>query len=127
MIEIKTMSKDFTKVERYMMTVSPDIQVIKDVPDDTTLEVTGWLEFDDIDERTGEVKNLLSIITRDRKAYSCQSLTFKNSLYDIINVVGAPGETVEFIPVRKFSGQNKSGRHFINCALDIETFENNQY
>lgn len=112
MIEITKTSRDFTKVETYLMTVAPGITSLKDVLDGTSITVSGTLEFNDVKE-TGEVAEIISIITPDNRVYSAQSKTVKRSLHDIENIMD--GEQFSII---KTSGQTKSGRTFINIELD---------
>lgn len=116
MIEIKTMSREFTEVEQYLMTIAPSIQSAKDIEDGTHITVNGILEFTDIKENTGEAVEIMSVITPDKKVYSCQSSTFKRSIKDISNIMNGKEFTVI-----KTSGITKSGRDFINCVLDIES------
>lgn len=116
MIEIKTVSREFTEVEQYLMTIAPSIQSVKDVEDGTRITVDGVLEFTDIKENTGEVIEVMSIITPDKKVFSCQSSTFKRSIKDISNIMKGKEFTVI-----KTSGKTKAGRDFINCVLDTES------
>ena len=116
MIEIKTTSREFTEVEQYLMTIAPSIQSLKDVEDGTHITVNGILEFTDIKENTGEAVDVMSIITPDKKVYSCQSSTFKRSIKDISNIMKGKEFTVI-----KTSGKTKAGRDFINCVLDTES------
>ena len=116
MVEIKTVSREFTEVEQYLMTIAPSIQSVKDVEDGTRITVDGVLEFTDIKENTGEVVDIMSIITPDKKVFSCQSSTFKRSIKDISNIMKGKEFTVI-----KTSGKTKAGRDFINCVLDTES------
>lgn len=116
MITIKAVSRDFTSLEKYLMTTSPDITSMKDVVDGEKITVDGYLTFDDVKEKTGEVVEVLSIITPEKKVYSCQSATFKRSISDIHGVM----ETTPFTVI-KISGKTKAGRDFINCVLDVES------
>ena len=116
MVEINTLSREFTEVELYLMTISPSIQSVKDVEDGTHITVDGVLEFTDIKENTGEADDIMSIITPDKKVYSCQSATFKRSIHDISNIMKDKQFTVI-----KTSGVTKAGRGFVNCVLDIES------
>lgn len=116
MVEIKTVSREFTEVEQYLMTIAPSIQSVKDVEDGTYITVDGVLEFTDIKENTGEAVDVMSIITPDKKVFSCQSSTFKRSIKDISNIMKGKEFTVI-----KTSGKTKAGRDFINCVLDIES------
>ena len=113
MVEIKTVSREFTEVEQYLMTIAPSIQSVKGVEDGTHITVDGVLEFTDIKENTGEAVDIMSIITPDKQVYSCQSATFKRSIRDISNIMNGKQFTVI-----KTSGVTKSGREFINCVHD---------
>nr|DAT95650.1 MAG TPA: ssDNA binding protein [Caudoviricetes sp.] len=116
MIKIKETSREFTSVEKYIMTISPAITSLKDVVDGEKITVDGFLTFDDVKEKTGEVVEVLSIITPEKKVYSCQSATFKRSIRDILEVMTSTPFTVI-----KISGKTKAGRDFINCVLDVES------
>lgn len=113
MIEIKTVSREFTEVEQYLMTIAPSIHSLKDIEDGTHITVDGILEFTDIKENTGEAGDIMSIITPDKQVYCCQSATFKRSIRDISNIMKGKQFTVI-----KTSGVTKAGRDFINCVLD---------
>ena len=116
MIEIRRKSREFTEVEQYLMTIAPSIQSVKGVEDGTHITVNGILEFTDIKEDTGEAVDIMSIITPDKKVYSCQSSTFKRSIKDISNIM----QGKEFTVI-KISGKTRAGRDFINCVLDTES------
>lgn len=113
MIRIKEMSKDFNKVEKYLMTISPAIVSVKEVPDGTRITVAGTLMFEDVKEESGEVVEVLSIITPDKQVYSCQSQTFKRSISDISTIMEGNEYTVI-----KTSGKTRAGRDYVNCVLD---------
>lgn len=113
MVEITRESREFDKVEKYLMTVAPGITSLKDVPDGTSITVSGIIEFNDVKEATGEVSEIVSIITPDKKVYSAQSKTVKRSLSDIEKIMD--GEQFAII---KTSGLTKAGRTFINVELD---------
>ena len=50
MVEIKAMSREFTKVEKYLMTTAPDIEPLKNIDDGQSIEVDGFIIFNDIKE-----------------------------------------------------------------------------
>ena len=114
MVEIIKASKDFNKVETYLMTVAQGIESLKNVPDGTSIDVAGTLTFNDIKEDTGEVVEILSIITPENKVYSAQSKTVKRSIADIESIMS--GESFSII---KTSGKTKAGRDYINVELDV--------
>lgn len=116
MINIKEMSRDFTEVEQYLMTIAPSIVSAKELPDGEHITVDGVLIFDDCKEETGETVEIMSIITPDKKVYSCQSATFKRSIKDISSIMrGKP------FTVIKTSGKTKAKRDYINCILDVDS------
>ena len=112
MVEIKEMSREFTKVEKYLMTTAPDIKSLKNIEDGESIPVDGYLIFTDIKDN-GDTHEVVSIITPDKKVYSGQSATFRQSLKDIDSVMD--GEKFSII---KISGKTKAGREYINCTLD---------
>ena len=114
MVEITRESREFDKVEKYLMTVASGITSLRDVPDGTSITVSGIIEFNDVKETTGEVSEIVSIITPDKQVYSAQSKTVKRSLSDIEKIMD--GEQFAII---KTSGLTKAGRTFINVELDI--------
>ena len=116
MIKITNMSRELNEVEQYLMTISPAIVSCKDVADGTRITVDAFLEFEDTKENSDEVNEILTILTPDKKAYSCQSATFKRSLNDIKTIMKDKPFTII-----KTSGKTKVGRDFINCELDVES------
>lgn len=115
MVEMKSTSKELTKVERYKLTLSPEITTVQDLEDNTVIEVVAYCEFDDINEVTGEVAHLLGILAKDGSSYVTQSATFKRSFSDIADIFADDGES-EF-SIRKISGTSKAGLSFVNCVL----------
>lgn len=112
MIRIINESREFTDVERYLMTISPAIISMKDVEDGESITVSGVLNFEDVKD-DGEVVEIMSIITPDNVVYSCQSATFKRTVNDIASLL----PNIQFSVIKK-SGITKAGRNFITCVLD---------
>lgn len=108
-------SREFSKVETYLLTSSPDVESIKNVEDETSIPVDGYILFKDTNQN-GEETDILSIITPDKKVYACQSQTFKRSFLEIFELMD--GESFSII---KKSGVTKGGRDFINCVLDVNS------
>ncbi len=114
---IKEMSREFTPVEKYLMMKSPAITSIKDVPDGTSIEVNGYLVFED-EKDDGDASTIISIITPTREVFSAQSKTFRDSVIDIAELMGDEDVTRFFI--KKTSGTTKAGRPYVNCILDVD-------
>lgn len=111
-ITVKETSRELTKKEIYAMTKSPEMVTLKNVDDNTLIEVDAYLRFADVKESTGEVVDLLSILDKDGTVYCCQSDTFKREFEDICDIMeGEP------FSIKKLSGTTKSGRGFITCSL----------
>lgn len=110
-ITITAKSKDFTKVEEYLMTIAPNIISLKDLEDETSIPVDGWLEY--TEEKDGKEVEIMSIITPDRVVYGFQSATAKRALLDIDSIM--EGNKYSVI---KISGTTKAGRPYVNLTLD---------
>lgn len=114
MIKVTNKTKEFTAIEKYLMTTAPTIKTVKTLHDGDVIIVAGYLEF--VDEKDdGETAELMSIITIDNDVYSTQSETFKRSIKNIESIMQFP------FPVKKISGQSKAGRKFVDCVLDIDS------
>lgn len=115
MIKVTNQTKQFTPIEKYLMTTAPTIKTVKTLGDGDVINVAGYLEFVD-EKEDGTTSELMSIITTDNMVYSTQSVTFKRSIKDIETVMeGFP------FPVKKISGQSKAGRNYVDCVLDIDS------
>ena len=114
MIKITNQTKEFTAIEKYLMTTSPTIKPVKTLQDGDVINVAGYLEF--VDEKDdGTAAELMSLITTDNAVYTTQSVTFKRSIKGIEAIMQFP------FPVKKISGQIKAGRNYVNCVLDIDS------
>lgn len=113
MINVLFSSREITPVERYLMTLSPKLHMIKDVPDGTIIQVDAFIEFEDVDDTTGDATNMISILS-GKEGYVAQSATFKRSLKDINDCMQGQSFSIE-----KLSGETKAGRAYVNCALAI--------
>lgn len=106
-------SREFDKVEMYLMTLGNQSISVKDISDGTALDIDGWILY--TMEKNGDNIELLSILTTDKKVYVTQSSTFKRSFRDISIVMeGDPYSVV------KISGSSKAGRPFVDCTLKID-------
>lgn len=114
MIKVTNKTKEFTEIEKYLMTTAPTIKTVKTLQDGDVINVAGYLEFVD-EKEDGTTAELMSIITTDKAVYSTQSVTFKRSIKNIEVVMQFP------FPVKKISGQSKAGRNYVDCVLDIES------
>lgn len=107
-------SRDFTKVEQYLMTSAPGIKSLKDVEDGTIIPVEGWMVF--TDDTDGKNVEICSIIASDKTVYAFQSMTARRSLMEIADIMGD-----ESFSVVKLSGTTNAGRPYINLTLDVNS------
>lgn len=120
MITITNTTKEFTPVEKYLMTTAPTIKAVKTLSDGDVIKVAGYIEFTD-EKEDGTTAELMSIITTDNTVFSTQSVTFKRSIKDIETAM-----QVFPFPVKKISGQSKAGRKYVDCVLDIDSLKQNE-
>lgn len=114
MIKVTNQTKEFTVIEKYLMTTAPTIKPVKTLQDGDVINAVGYLEF--VDEKDdGTTTDIMSIITTDNTVYTTQSVTFKRSIKDIEAIMQFP------FPVKKISGQSKAGRNYVDCVLDIDS------
>ena len=97
------------------MTLDRGIKSLKDVEDNTSIPVAGYLTFTD-EKENGDSVDILSIITPDNEVFSCQSSTFKRSFDNITSIMH--GRQFSII---KVSGTTKNGRPYIDCTLDVKS------
>lgn len=114
-MKITSTSREFEKQELYLMTKSPSIKTVNSVTDGDTMEVNGWLMFEDTNAK-GQTSELLSIkgidSTGEEVVWTCQSETFKRNFADIAGIFD--GEPFTIV---KISGVTKAGKDFVNCDL----------
>lgn len=113
-ITMHNSSRELTKVERYRLTLSPEIKTIQNIPDDTVIKVAAFATFDDVNEETGEIAHLLGILDESGASYVTQSATFKRSFNDIADIFADDNEPFS---IRKISGTTNAGRPYVNCVL----------
>lgn len=120
MIKITSQSQTFSKVDVYKLTQDKKIKTISKIADGTILKVNGWIAFLDMKKEGEEPVAILSLMCEDG-VYSCQSVTFKNSFYDIWNIFNnaddADADEIVPVSIEKISGSTKAGRPYIDCAL----------
>ena len=97
------------------MTLDRGIKSLKDVEDNTSIAVAGYLTFTD-EKKNDDSVDILSIITPDNEVFSCQSATFKRSFNNITSIMHG-----KQFSVIKVSGTTKNGRPYIDCALDVNS------
>lgn len=118
-INVIEKSREFTKVEMYLLTVSPSTISVKDIADGEIIPVESYLLYEQTKpnkEGKMETMQILAIMTPERQVYACQSRTFKQSFMEMKDIMeGSPFSII------KISGKSKGGRDYVNCVLDVDS------
>lgn len=105
-------SRELKPSEVYLLTMSPDAQSVKNL-EGARIEIDAYIVYEDVDKKTGEIKELLAILTPEREVIATNSATFKNDfrkMWTLFQEMGEPLKAIEVI-----SGTSKSGRKYYTC------------
>lgn len=105
-------SRELTNQELYLLTMSPKADCVKNHVGER-IDVSAWLLFEDVDKKTGEVHQVLSVLTPENEVVCTISPTFQSDFMDMAELFHN-----EFA-FEIISGKSKAGREFITCALAI--------
>lgn len=105
-------SRELSNQELYFLTMSPKADSVKNHVGER-IDVSAWLIFEDTDKKTGEVHNVLSVLTPDNEVFSSISPTFQSDFLDMAELFQN-----EFA-FEVISGKSKAGREFVTCALAV--------
>lgn len=97
------------KMTRGKTTVS--VNKLDDDQLDNDFSVSAWLVYTDVNSK-GEDVEILSVLTESGLVLAAQSKTFKESFFDIVDIVGDRP-----FSIRVLSGTSKSGRRYMDCDL----------
>ena len=109
---IKAFPAELDQRSIYKMMKSPDVQKMSDA-DGSILEVAAWISYNDVDSRTGEIKELLVIQTTDGEMFGTVSAIFQREFKDITKFFGDDVGAIKVI-----SRKTKAGRNFITCSIE---------
>lgn len=112
MKNITNKSRELTNQEIYLLTMSPKADSVKNHVGER-IDVSAWAIFEDVDNKTGEVHNVLSVLTHDNEVFSSISPTFQSDFLDMAELFQNEF-TFEIV-----AGKSKAGRDFVTCALAI--------
>ena len=65
MVKITNKSQEFSNLEVYNMTKSHKLNTLKNLENGAKIEVAGFMEWEDINEETGESNELMYLLTTD--------------------------------------------------------------
>ena len=109
---IRSKNENLTVKEKYLMSMNPEIQRMRDA-EGMNVPVVNWMLYSDMD-KDGNEQTLLSILSEENVAYATNSRTFIESFAMLCDMFTESGEEITAIKV--IGGQSKAGRHFITCA-----------
>lgn len=112
MKNITNKSRELTNQELYLLTMSPKAESVKKHVGER-IDVSAWVVFEDIDKKTGEVHEVLSVLTPDNEVFSSISPTFQNDFLDMAELFHND------FAFEVISGTSRAGREFVTCALAI--------
>ena len=105
-------SRELTNQELYLLTMSPKADSVKNHVGER-IDVSAWLMFEDVDKKSGEVHDVLSVLTPDNEIFCSVSPTFQSDFFDMAELF-QNDFAFEIV-----SGKSNAGREFVTCALAI--------
>lgn len=115
-MNITKKSGELTIMEQYQLTKPPKIQRIKDCAGQR-FEVAKWCFYEDIDKKSGDTKEILSMMTPEGEVFATNSNTFKNDFNDILSLLESAGMGGTVFSLEVITGTSKAGREFFTCAF----------
>lgn len=111
-MQIIKASENLTAKDIYLLTMNPKTQKMKDVKGQR-IELGKWAIYEDVNKKTGEIHQILTIATPEGEAFATNSPTFIDDFEKMLELFEAMCEDVPAIVVS--SGTSKAGREFITC------------
>ncbi len=96
----------------YKLMKSPDVKKMSEAVD-SILDVAAWINYEDTDEKTGEVKSVLVVATKDGEMFGTISNTFMREFADITKFFGDDVGEIKVI-----GGKSRAGRSYITCTVE---------
>ena len=112
MKNIISKSRELSNQEMYLLTMSPKGDSVKNHVGER-VDVSAWVIFEDVDKKTGDVHEVLSVLTPDNEVFSTISPTFQSNFLDMADIFHND------FAFEVISGKSKAGREFVTCALAI--------
>ena len=109
---IKAFPEELDQRTIYKMMKSPDVNKMSDAVG-SVLEVAAWITYNDTDSGTGEIREILTILTTDGEMFGTVSGVFQREFKDITKFFGDDVGAIKVI-----SGKSKAGMIFITCSVE---------
>lgn len=110
-MEIIEMSKNVDKKRAYQLTHAMQTSKVQDAVD-SVLPVSAWVRYNDIDNTTGEVKEVV-VIESEGEIFGTISKTFIREFVDILQTFGEDDD----LAIKVVQGTSKAGRKFVSCEI----------
>ena len=107
----KTIPEELSNKQLYELTMSPKIQKMREQRG-SVIQIAAACIYEDVDKKTGEVHEVLSIATPDGEIFATNSQTFMADFLAMCDMFGDAGVTA----IEVISGTSKAGREYITCA-----------
>ena len=105
-------NKELSVKEIYFLTMNPQTQKMKDVVGQR-IEISNWVIYEDINKKSGEVQEILTIATHEGETFATNSPTFKDDFIAMWELFTGMDATVPAIIVT--NGMSKNNREYISC------------
>lgn len=96
----------------YKLMKSPDVKKMSEAVD-SILDVAAWINYEDMDEKTGELKSVLVVATKDGEMFGTISATFMREFADITKFFGDDVGEIKVV-----GGESRAGRRYITCTVE---------
>lgn len=114
--EIYPANNELTPEEVWLLTSDSSAVPIKKTVEVESIEIETAVFYDDVSEKTGEVREILSILGKDGRVYATNSPFFIRDFRKMVELFTQMGKTLDRVAVvRSVSG--KTGRDFITCSV----------
>lgn len=107
---LKHYPEELRNKEIYKLTMDTKAQKMSDAAG-MVLTIQAWAIYEDADTKTGEMREVLSILTPDGDVYSTISPTFKKDFLKMAEVFGEELKKIEVV-----TGVSKNNRTYVTCA-----------
>ena len=106
-------SPNLSPVDIYKLTMNPKTEKMQNHKGER-LEIAAWALYEDVNQKSGELHEILSIKTAEGETFATNSPTFKRDFFSMMELFESMGATVPAIVID--SGCSNAGREFITCV-----------
>lgn len=100
-----------SRKQQYDLTSNPTNRKLS-ICEGQRLDVAAWCLYEDVDVKTGELRELLSIATPEHEIYCTNSVTCIREFTRMLDLFGDDGVTA----IEVVGGESKNGRRFFTVV-----------